>query len=123
MARTPVDPPRTPPATPTERLLARAWSELLDVPELEIGRQDDFFALGGDSITVLELFSRLRHERPALPRPTAVYTHRTLVALAAAIDDTTVPPLPPPPRPEGPPCPRLDTNPPRARPPPTNKKP
>ncbi|MDX2766224.1 acyl carrier protein, partial [Streptomyces europaeiscabiei] len=90
-ARTPVDTTRTPPATPTEHLLARAWSELLDIPESEIGRRDDFFALGGDSITVLELFSRLRHERPALPRPTAVYTHRTLVALAAAIDDTTVP--------------------------------
>ncbi|MFG2803702.1 amino acid adenylation domain-containing protein [Streptomyces pseudovenezuelae] len=77
---------RAPVSTPTERLLAKAWSELLDVPQSGISRQDDFFALGGDSITVLELFSRLRHERPALPRPTAVYTHSTLSALATAID-------------------------------------
>jgi amino acid adenylation domain-containing protein len=76
--------PRTPPATPTERLLAHAWSQLLDVPE--VFREDDFFALGGDSLTVLELFSRLRDDHRLLPRPTAVYTHRTLSALAAAVD-------------------------------------
>ncbi|MER6157838.1 amino acid adenylation domain-containing protein [Streptomyces sp. NPDC001868] len=92
---TPGGPPHTPPATPTELLLARTWSALLDVPESEISRQDDFFALGGDSITVLELFSRLRHERPTLPRPTAVYTHRTLTALATAIDTTPAAPTTP----------------------------
>ncbi|WP_236068131.1 phosphopantetheine-binding protein, partial [Streptomyces brasiliscabiei] len=83
-----------PPATPTEHLLARTWSALLDVPEPEISREDDFFILGGDSITVLEMFSRLRDEFPALPRPTTVYTHRTLTALAAAIDDTAPAPAP-----------------------------
>ncbi|WP_030326416.1 hybrid non-ribosomal peptide synthetase/type I polyketide synthase [Streptomyces sp. NRRL B-3229] len=84
-----IEPARTPASTPTEHLLAKAWSELLDVPQSGISRRDDFFALGGDSITVLELFARLRHERPALPRPTAVYTHRTLSALATAIDAAT----------------------------------
>ncbi|MFF9772826.1 amino acid adenylation domain-containing protein [Streptomyces sp. NPDC013978] len=95
------DPRRTQPATPTERLLARIWSELLETPASEISREDDFFTLGGDSITVLELFSRLRRERPALPRPTALYTHRTLSALATAIDttDTTAPPEAPTPTP------------------------
>ncbi|WP_217213048.1 non-ribosomal peptide synthetase/type I polyketide synthase [Streptomyces sp. AC550_RSS872] len=76
--------PRTPPATPTERTLARIWSALLDVPD--ISREDDFFGLGGDSIMVLELFARLRDELPEVPRPTTVYTHRTLSALAAAVD-------------------------------------
>ncbi len=84
--------PRTPPATPTERLLARAWSQLLDVPE--VFREDDFFVLGGDSLTVLELFSRLRDDHRLLPRPTAVYTHRTLSALAAAIDTAAATALP-----------------------------
>ncbi|MFD9038572.1 amino acid adenylation domain-containing protein [Streptomyces bottropensis] len=87
-------PATAPISTPTEHLLARVWSELLDAPESGIGAEDDFFALGGDSITVLELFSRLRHERPALPRPTAVYTHRTLTALAAAIDAAAASPAP-----------------------------
>ncbi|SDP27884.1 amino acid adenylation domain-containing protein [Streptomyces sp. cf386] len=76
--------PGTPPATPTELTLARIWSVLLDVPD--VTREDDFFALGGDSIMVLELFARLRKELPAVPRPTTVYTHRTLSALAAALD-------------------------------------
>ncbi|MFD9443494.1 amino acid adenylation domain-containing protein [Streptomyces sp. NPDC060006] len=72
------------PATPTERVVRRVWSQLLDAPE--VFPEDDFFALGGDSIMVLELFARLRAELPVLPRPTAVYTHRTVSALAAAID-------------------------------------
>ncbi|WP_128429546.1 non-ribosomal peptide synthetase/type I polyketide synthase [Streptomyces cyaneus] len=76
--------PGTPPTTPTEHTLARIWSTLLDVPE--VTREDDFFELGGDSIMVLELFARLRKELPAVPRPTTVYTHRTLSALASALD-------------------------------------
>ena len=82
--------PGTPPATPTEHTLARIWSALLDVPD--VSREDDFFALGGDSIMVLELFARLRKERSAVPRPTAVYTHRTLSALASAVDATVTSP-------------------------------
>jgi amino acid adenylation domain-containing protein len=74
----------SPPSTGTERLLADVWCALLDVPE--VGRDDDFFALGGDSIGVLELFARLEGSVAALPRPTVVYQHRTLFALAAAID-------------------------------------
>ena len=72
------------PATPTERLLARVWSELLDADEVR--REDDFFMLGGDSLLVLQVFARLREEIPALPRPTVVYRHRTLAALATVID-------------------------------------
>lgn len=88
--------PGTAPATPTERTVARIWSALLDIPE--VTREDDFFGLGGDSIMVLELFARLREELPAVPRPTTVYTHRTLSALAAAVDTaaTDVPPDPGP---------------------------
>ncbi|MFI2351764.1 amino acid adenylation domain-containing protein [Streptomyces sp. NPDC019443] len=79
---------RTPPATPTERLLARIWSELLDVPA--ISREDDFFALGGDSLLVLEVFAQLSREVPVLPRPTVIYAHGTLAALAAAVDTASV---------------------------------
>ncbi|RSM79425.1 non-ribosomal peptide synthetase, partial [Streptomyces sp. WAC 01325] len=82
----------TPPATPTERIVARIWSNLLDVSE--VSREEDFFELGGDSILVLELFARLREELPAVPRPTTVYTHRTVAALAAALDTATPEPAP-----------------------------
>ncbi|MFE5487351.1 amino acid adenylation domain-containing protein [Streptomyces sp. NPDC056527] len=76
--------PGTLPVTPTEVLLAGVWSELLDSEEIR--REDDFFTLGGDSLLVLQVFARLREKIPVLPRPTAVYDHRTLAALAAAID-------------------------------------
>ncbi|MGW4755156.1 amino acid adenylation domain-containing protein [Streptomyces chartreusis] len=101
-ANRPDEPPRpepepqysTPPATPTERTVARIWSNLLDVSD--VCREDDFFELGGDSILVLELFARLREELPAVPRPTTVYTHRTVAALATALDTTTPEPAPVP---------------------------
>ena len=76
----------TPAATKTEELLAAVWSELLGIDP--VFREDDFFALGGDSIAVLEVFSRLETKVPALPAPTAMYRHRTLSALAEAIDAT-----------------------------------
>jgi hypothetical protein len=74
----------TPPATPTERRLAGIWSELLEAGP--VCREDDFFDLGGDSMLVLQVFARLGKQEGPLPRPTAVYRHRTLAALAGAVD-------------------------------------
>ncbi|MFI9587557.1 amino acid adenylation domain-containing protein [Streptomyces sp. NPDC052236] len=76
----------TPPATVTEFRLAQIWSVLLDVPT--VCREDDFFALGGDSLLVLEVFARLEKQFAVLPRPTVIYAHGTLAALAAQIDAT-----------------------------------
>ncbi|WP_374935688.1 amino acid adenylation domain-containing protein [Streptomyces sp. SM11] len=75
---------RTPPRTPTEVRLAAIWSALLRVDE--VCREDDFFALGGDSLLVLEVFARLEKQGGPLPRPTVIYRHRTLAALAGAVD-------------------------------------
>ncbi|WP_433794670.1 condensation domain-containing protein [Actinoplanes sp. CA-252034] len=79
-------------ADDTERLLARLWSRVLGVES--VGPEDDFFALGGDSIGVLELFTALAPHRAALPRPTVLYRHRTLAELAAVIDATPQPAIP-----------------------------
>ncbi|MES1240102.1 MAG: amino acid adenylation domain-containing protein [Acidobacteriota bacterium] len=46
------------PRTPTEELLAAVWSEVLGVAR--IGVQDDFFALGGDSISAHRIVARVR---------------------------------------------------------------
>ncbi|RAS71104.1 amino acid adenylation domain-containing protein [Lentzea atacamensis] len=48
----------TPPATETERQVAAAWSALLNVQE--VGREHDFFTLGGDSLLATRLIVRLR---------------------------------------------------------------
>ncbi|MFI6100024.1 amino acid adenylation domain-containing protein [Lentzea sp. NPDC051213] len=80
-----VDRARLAPATATERRLTEVWTHLLGVPD--VARDADFFALGGDSILALRMFDELA-DLPALPRPTAIYRHRTISALAAVIDAT-----------------------------------
>src|SRR4029079_2523350 len=44
------------PRTPTEEVLARIWSEVLGVEQ--VGSQDNFFALGGDSILAILVVSK-----------------------------------------------------------------
>ncbi|WP_066366924.1 hybrid non-ribosomal peptide synthetase/type I polyketide synthase [Herbidospora mongoliensis] len=75
----------TPPATSTEKVVAEVWRTLLDVPQ--VSREDDFFALGGDSILILRVFAQLGEQIDTLPRPTVIYGHGTLAALAEAIDN------------------------------------
>ncbi len=43
------------PHTPTEERLAAAWAEVLGISKEQVGRRDDFFALGGTSLTALKL--------------------------------------------------------------------
>ncbi|MFE6409916.1 amino acid adenylation domain-containing protein [Streptomyces sp. NPDC057837] len=74
-----------PDRTATEELLGRIWCEVLGVDR--VGRHDDFFERGGDSLLALQVFDLLARRRGGpLPRPTAVYRHRTLAALAEAVD-------------------------------------
>ncbi|MFF8195724.1 amino acid adenylation domain-containing protein [Streptomyces bobili] len=69
----------------TVERMGRIWCDLLGVDR--VAPDDDFFELGGDSLLALQVFDRLaRHGGGPLPRPTAVYRHRTLAALAAAVD-------------------------------------
>ncbi|MFI2511136.1 amino acid adenylation domain-containing protein [Streptomyces sp. NPDC018972] len=75
---------RTPPATATERRLAAIWCDVLRVTD--VCREDDFFERGGDSLLVLQVFARLAERAGPLPRPTVIYRHRTLAALAEAVD-------------------------------------
>lgn len=46
------------PETQAERILAQAWSRVLKAAR--VGRHDDFFALGGDSIKALEVLGAIR---------------------------------------------------------------
>ncbi len=47
---------RTPPATETERVLCGVWAEVLRCGE--IGVEDDFFALGGDSMAAIQIVAK-----------------------------------------------------------------
>jgi amino acid adenylation domain-containing protein/non-ribosomal peptide synthase protein (TIGR01720 family) len=80
---------RTEPATEAERVLAAVWADVLGVP---VGMDDDFFALGGDSIISIQVVSRARNAGLRLT-PRDVFTHPTVAALARHIavhQDTVV---------------------------------
>jgi aryl carrier-like protein len=89
-AAAPGDPEHVPRGA-TEQLVARVWSEVLQLPEPR--RSDDFFAVGGDSISVLHVRAKLRQAG----RPVSLDTcHRNPVLsdLAAALGTETVPAAP-----------------------------
>ena len=73
-----------PPQTRTEERLASVWRDILRVEK--IGRTDDFFEMGGHSLTALQVASRARDafgvELPLIN----LFEARTLAALAEQID-------------------------------------
>jgi amino acid adenylation domain-containing protein len=73
-----------PPQTPTEEQLASIWRDILRAGK--IGRTDDFFDMGGHSLTALQMASRTRDafgvELPLIN----LFEARTLAALAEQID-------------------------------------
>ena len=71
-----------PPSTPTERRLATAWAEVLNVLVGRIGRADDFFQLGGTSLAAVRLVVKL--DRQVSLRD--VVAHPVLRELAAVLD-------------------------------------
>ncbi|MFI6396471.1 amino acid adenylation domain-containing protein, partial [Nonomuraea sp. NPDC050540] len=79
------NPSRTePPRTATEELLAGLWLETLGRDH--IGRHDNFFALGGDSLTALRITARLLRYFGRDLTPQAVFETPVLADLAARLD-------------------------------------
>lgn len=74
---------RQPPRTETERTLATLLGEVLNAED--VGREDGFFALGGDSIISVQLASRARARGLPLTAQ-MVFENPTVAELAAACD-------------------------------------
>jgi amino acid adenylation domain-containing protein len=72
------------PRTPAEAALAEVWREVLRVER--VGVDDNFFALGGDSILSLRVVSGARERGLALSLP-QLFRHQTVASLAAAVED------------------------------------
>ncbi|MGW6455279.1 amino acid adenylation domain-containing protein [Streptomyces sp. NPDC055078] len=68
-----------------EEALCRIFAEVLGLAS--VGVDDDFFALGGDSIVSIQLVSRARKDALALT-PRDVFEHRTVARLAAVATGT-----------------------------------
>src|SRR5262249_39117501 len=78
-------PPSEGPATDTEALLVDIWSEVFGCGAL--GRQADFFAVGGDSLRAAVVAARGHAALNVEVDLRAFVEHATLASLASVIDD------------------------------------
>ena len=67
------------PRTPKEQTLAAIWKQILGREQL--GVEDDFFEMGGDSMRIIHLVARARQSGLALT-PAQVFQHPTIAGLA-----------------------------------------
>lgn len=70
------------PQTPEETLICQATADLLGLEQ--VGADDDFFALGGDSISAMALGTALRRQGYQL-RPRDIFSQRTPARMAQAL--------------------------------------
>jgi amino acid adenylation domain-containing protein len=72
------------PRTETERRLAEIWAEILEIPS--IGRDDDFFSLGGDSLMGASVAAHVYTSLGVELSLAAIADHPTVSTLAEFID-------------------------------------
>nr|WP_218007388.1 non-ribosomal peptide synthetase [Nocardia otitidiscaviarum] len=75
------------PVTATQRRVAETMAELLGRAVDRVGLDDDFFALGGNSLSAAKLSARLSTRLGAPVAMRTVFEHPTVAALAAAVAD------------------------------------
>ncbi|MFI7416490.1 amino acid adenylation domain-containing protein [Nonomuraea sp. NPDC049684] len=77
--------PRVAPRNATEALLAGIWAEVLGLDVADVGVEDDFFDLGGDSILSIRVISRVRAALGAAPSPRQLFDTPTIAAFAGTL--------------------------------------
>ncbi|MEC4570669.1 amino acid adenylation domain-containing protein [Streptomyces sp. CMAA1738] len=73
---------RRAPRTPAEQLIAAVWADVLGVPE--VGADDNFFHLGGDSLTAVRVVGRV-FDVFGMISPYTIFDAPTLAEFAAAV--------------------------------------
>lgn len=76
---------KTPPSTTTEKTVARIWSRMLDCGP--VNREDDFIALGGDSISVMLMADELEKAFGFRLEAADIYRRKGLAELAKFMDE------------------------------------
>ena len=74
------------PQTPTEQTMAGIWSEILGVSQ--IGRNDDFFSLGGHSVAAGRVILGVRARFKVKVKLVDLFRYPTVAGMAALIDFT-----------------------------------
>ncbi|BBN81239.1 hypothetical protein PA25_12240 [Pseudoalteromonas sp. A25] len=75
------------PSTETERLLCAIWQDVLGIEQ--VGVKDNFFALGGHSLLVIQVIARLQEIGKSISAK-VLFSAKTLSDVAAAIDASVV---------------------------------
>lgn len=87
LAQLPVDFVRDEPIVeahnPFEKLLADVWADILDLPH--VGVEDNFFALGGNSLKAMMVVTRLQKLLNCSITPLAIFTAPTISQFAAQL--------------------------------------
>jgi acyl carrier protein len=73
--------------TETQRRLAEIWQSLLSLDAGRVGAQDNFFVLGGNSLQVTQMISRVRDAFQVTLDPRRLFSYPLLGRFAAQIDD------------------------------------
>lgn len=74
--------------TATEEALAEIWRGLFGIAA--VGPDDDFFEIGGNSLSAIKLLARVEERfAPDVLQPETLYDDARLGALARAIDEAT----------------------------------
>ncbi len=74
------------PASETERVIASVFGEILGVPT--VGLDDDFFALGGNSLLATQVVSRIGAQLDARVPVRSIFDASTVVGLAALVQSS-----------------------------------
>ena len=72
--------------TETERRIREIWQDVLKIERID--RDDDFFLLGGDSLSAARVLSRIETGLHASIPLSTLFERSTIAALAACIDET-----------------------------------
>jgi amino acid adenylation domain-containing protein len=74
------------PATATERVLARIWGLVVNVPAERIGRQTNFFDIGGHSLSAMRALARIKDSFRVELGVSELFEAPRLQSVAAAIE-------------------------------------
>ncbi len=79
-----IEPPYEPPRTASERTLTALFAEVLQVEQ--VGVTDNFFSLGGNSLTAVKLIARVRTEFGVKLPLWMVFQFSSVIDLAGELD-------------------------------------